>query len=101
LAHFNRLAHLIFIQRFQFLALVVHTPLHFQAQVTRHKGFRLGVVQIVQVGTVGPPNFQYISEPFGGNQGRFGSFTLGQGVDDNGRAMHKKTRIGDLDGQFV
>ena len=48
-----RLAHIVLVQRLKFLSLVIDPLPHLQPQVTRHKGHRLGIVQVVDVGTVG------------------------------------------------
>jgi len=69
--------------------LVVDALLQFAAQVALDKGFRLAVFQVEKVGPGAATDLDDVAESLGREQPDLGSFSLGDGVDDDGRPVHK------------
>ena len=75
------------VERRHLLALVVHTAGKLTAQIARHEGLRLLVVQIEEIRPVAAGDFQRIAEPLGGDETHPDSLALRQCVDDDRRSV--------------
>ena len=54
-----------------------------------HEGGLLGEAQVVEVGPVGAADSEDVAEAPGGDEGRLCPLALGEGVDDDGGAVHE------------
>ncbi len=66
---------------------VGHPLSDLKAQMPRHERHRLGVCEVVQVGSVRPADLQNVPEPAGSDQRGRCPTPLGDGVDHNGGAV--------------
>lgn len=69
--------------------LVVDAPFDLAAQVAGHKGLGLAVFQVEKVRAGAAADLQDVAEPLTGEQPDLGPFPLGDGIDDDGRPVHK------------
>ena len=72
------------------LAPVGHAAGQFAAQIARHEGFGLAVVQVEEVGPVAARDLQRVAEAPGRDQADLDALALGQRVDHDRGAMGEK-----------
>ena len=75
------------------IALVVDAPRHLAAQVAGHKGLGLAVFQVEKVGPVAAADLQDVAEPLAGDERDLGALSLGDGIDDDRRPVHKRDEL--------
>jgi hypothetical protein len=81
------------VERLQLLALVGDAAGQFAAQVARHEGLRLLVVEVEEVRPVAARDLQRVAKALGGDQADLDALALGQRVDDDGGAVGEKSTV--------
>ena len=84
-------------ERSYLIAVVIHAPHDFAAEISLHEGGRLLVHQVKKVWPVAPTNLEGIPEPLGGNQAHFRPFALGEGIDDDCGAVREHVDRANID----
>ena len=75
------------VERPDFLATIGHAAGQLAAQVARHEGFRLLVVEIEEIGPVAARDLERVAEALRGDEADLDALALGERVDDDRGAM--------------
>ena len=76
-------------------------PRELAAQVPGDEGWRLPVVQVEEIGPVAARDFERVAEAVGGDEPDPRALALGQGVDDDRRAVREKVDGSGVDSSLL
>ena len=89
------------IQWLELVAAIVHAAGQLAAQMARHEGRRLHVIEVEEIGPVAARDLEHVAKATGGDEPGMCTLALGQRIDDHRGAVRHEGDLGECEAALV